>query len=212
MAERLEFLIHWPQREQLIKNMPSCFQEHFKQCIVILDCFEIFSETPTDLKARAQTYSQYKSHNTAKVLLGITPQGTISFVSRPWGGRTSDEHLTENSGLLNNLLPGDVVLADRGFTVGDSVGLYCAELKTPAFMRGKSQLTRKEVDETRDLASVRIHVERVIGLLRNKYTILQRILPNKMIMKNKDGTCTLSKILVVCSALTNLSPSVVPVD
>ncbi|XP_066918246.1 uncharacterized protein [Clytia hemisphaerica] len=212
LSQRLSFLITWPERDQLRKTMPSCFLESFDKCAVILDCFELFIEKPSDLYARAQTYSQYKSHNTAKVLLGITPQGTISYVSKPYGGRTSDVFLTENCGILKNLLPGDVVLADRGFTIGDSVGLYCAELKIPQFTKGKTQLSQRHVEETKNLASVRIHVERVIGLLRNKFTILQSILPIKMIMKKVDGTCTLTDILIVCSSICNLCDSVVPVD
>uniref|UniRef100_A0A7M5X0V0 DDE Tnp4 domain-containing protein n=1 Tax=Clytia hemisphaerica TaxID=252671 RepID=A0A7M5X0V0_9CNID len=100
MATRLEFLIHWPEREQLRKTMPGCILDNFEKCAVILDCFEIFIEKPTDLTARAQTWSQYKHHNTVKVLLGMTPQGTISFISQPWGGRASDIHVTANSGLL----------------------------------------------------------------------------------------------------------------
>ena len=92
-------------------------------------------------------------------------------------------YLTENCGLLKNLLPGDLVLADRGFTGHESVGLNCAQLKIPEFTRGKSQLEQKSVDETRESAAVCIHVERVIGLLRNKFTILKGILPIKMIMK-----------------------------
>ncbi|XP_066916748.1 uncharacterized protein [Clytia hemisphaerica] len=95
---------------------------------------------------------------------------------------------------------------------GDSVGLHCAELKIPEFTKGKSQLEKTAIDGTRDLASVRIHVERVIGLLRNKFTLLQKILPNKMLMKKSDGTCTLSEVLIVCSALCNLSGPVVPLD
>ena len=212
MSQRLSFLVAWPDRDQLRKTMPSCFLENFKKCAVILDCFEVFIEKPSDLLARAQTYSQYKSHNTAKVLIGITPQGTISYVSKPYGGRTSDVYLTENSGILKNLLPGDVVLADRGFTIGDSVGLYCAELKIPEFTKGKTQLSQKHVETTKSIASVRIHVERVIGLLRNKYTILQKILPIKMIMKKTDDTCTLTDILTVCSAICNLCDSIVPVN
>ena len=212
MSQRLHFLIAWPERDQLRKTMPSCFLENFKKCAVILDCFEVFIEKPSDLLARAKTYSQYKSHNTAKVLLGITPQGTISYVSKPYGGRTSDVFLTEHCGILKNLLPGDVVLADRGFTIGDSVGLYCAELKIPEFTKGKAQLSQKHVEATKSIASVRIHVERVIGLLRNKYTILQNILPNKMIMRKLDGTCTLTEMLIVCSAICNLCDSVVPVN
>ena len=212
LATRLSFLVKWPEREELRKTLPACFRESFPKCCVIIDCFEVFIEKPSDLMARAQTYSSYKSHNTVKVLVGITPQGTISFISKPWGGRVSDVYLTENCGLLKNLLPGDQVLADRGFTVQESVGLYCAELKIPAFTRGKSQLEQKLVDQTREIATVRIHVERVIGLLRNKFTILQGILPIKMIMKTDDGTCKLTHILTICSALCNLCNSVIPVE
>ena len=212
MARRLSFLIKWPERDILRRTMPTCFREFFPKCIVIIDCFEIFIEKPKDLTARAQTFSKYKHHNTVKVLIGITPQGSISFVSEAWGGRVSDVYITENSGILNNLLIGDQVLADRGFTIADSVGLYCAELKLPAFTRGKSQLSQIEVDWTREIARVRIHVERLIGLLRNKYTILQRILPNKLISRTDDGICKLNDILTVCSALCNLCCGVVPID
>ena len=64
----------------------------------------------------------------------MTPQGTVSFISDGWGGRVSDKHLTEESGLLEKLVPGDVILADRGFDIADSVGLHCATIKIPAFL------------------------------------------------------------------------------
>ena len=31
------------------------------------------------------------------------------FLSKGWGGRTSDKYLTENSAFLDNILPDDVV-------------------------------------------------------------------------------------------------------
>ena len=46
-----------------------------------------------------------------------------------------------------------------------------AKLHIPAFTRGKSQLSATEVEETRKIANVRIHVERVIGYVRQKYKI-----------------------------------------
>ncbi len=61
----------------------------------------------------------------------------------------SDKHLTENCGLLNYLESGDIILADRGFTVQDSVGICCAEVRMPPFTRGKKQLSQPEVDTAR---------------------------------------------------------------
>ena len=160
--------------DALLKTMPMVFRKAFKKCAIIIDCFEIFIERPTSLVARAQTWSNYKKHNTVKYLIGITPQGSVSFISKGWGGRVSDVHLTENSGLLQHLLPGDIVLADRGFTIQDSVGLLCSEVKHQPFTRGQPELSKLEVDSSRQLSQVRIHIERVIGAVRQKYMIYSR--------------------------------------
>ena len=214
MSIRLQFLIHWPERRELQETMPAVFQHNFgKQVSIIIDCFEIFIERPSSLIARAMTWSNYKHHNTVKFLIGITPQGVISFISRAWGGRVSDKYLTERSGLLSKLLPGDIVLADRGFDIADSVGFYLARLYIPAFTRSKKQLSASEVEDTRKIANVRIHVERVIGLVRRKYTILQSILPVEMVTsKRNENMAPIDKVAIVCCALTNLSDSIVPFD
>ena len=47
-----------------------------------------------------------------------------------WKG-ISDGHLTENCGILDKLLPGDLILADRGFNIHESAGLFCAEVNPP---------------------------------------------------------------------------------
>lgn len=164
MDVRQRDLIYWPDREALQKTMPVCFQESFgKKVLIIIDCFEIFIERPSNLEARATTWSNYKHKNTVKVLLGITPQGVILFVSYTWGGRISDKYLTDHCGILKKLLPGDIVLADRGFDISESVGMMQAKLHIPAFTKGKSQLSALEVENTRTIANVWIHIERVIG-------------------------------------------------
>ena len=56
---RLSCLVCWPERGKLNKTMPMEFRKHFKKCVVIIDCFEVFIERPTSLAARAQTWSNY---------------------------------------------------------------------------------------------------------------------------------------------------------
>ena len=119
-----------------------CLQLHF---------FEVFINRPSHLLARAQTWLSYKHHNTVKVLIVITPQSTISYVSQAWGGQTSDKFLTVKCGILNKLLPWGLVLADRGFTTVESVMFQQAQLAIPSFMKGKDQLDPVDVEKTRRL-------------------------------------------------------------
>ncbi|XP_047132699.1 uncharacterized protein LOC124811353 [Hydra vulgaris] len=210
---RLKELIKWSDREQLCKTTPMCFRQHFGTRVgVVIDCFEVFIDKPKNALARAQIFSSYKHHNTVKFLIGIAPQGVVSFISKSWGGRVSDKYLTENCGLLSKLLPGDVVLADRGFSIEDSIALYCAEVKLPSFTKEKLQLSSWDVEQTRKIASVRVHVERVIGNIRNKYKILQSTIPLDYLIKQNNGLTTMDKIVTISCSLINLNDSVISFD
>ena len=74
---------------------------------------------PSSFRAQSQTYSQYKSHNTAKGLVGISPSGMITFISHLYGGHVSDKAITQSCGLIDLLEAGDVVMADKGFDIQD---------------------------------------------------------------------------------------------
>ena len=54
MHIRLRLLILWPEREELLKTMPMNFRKNFKRYVIIIDCFDIFCERPTNLKTRSQ--------------------------------------------------------------------------------------------------------------------------------------------------------------
>jgi len=212
MMIRLAWLIKWPEREELWKTMPNCFRAHYgTKVVAIVDCYEIKIETPSNLVAKSATWSQYKHSNTAKVFIAMCPQGVTTFVSCAWGGRVSDKHLTVNSGFLSKLLPGDIVLADRGFDIDEDVARMQATLQIPAFTRGCAQLSPKDIEKTRQLANVRIHIERVIGATRQKFSILSSCIPIDFVKPKVPGQrATIDKIITICSALHNLCKSVVP--
>ena len=96
-------LVQWPDRETLRLTMPSAFRKFFKKCAVIIDCSEIIIRRSKDLLARAQVWSNYKHHSTVKFLIGITPQGTISYISK-----CADKEIVERSSLIDYLLPGTI--------------------------------------------------------------------------------------------------------
>ena len=144
-------LIKWPDRDVLLETIPMSFRKHFKKVVVVVDCFEVFCEKPKNHLAKGET-SNYNSRNTVKFLIGITPQGVISFISKGRGGRASDEFITENCGILKKLEPGDVVMADQGFNVEEAVGSYGASVTILSFTRGLLQLSGREEKLTNNLS------------------------------------------------------------
>jgi hypothetical protein len=88
----------WPSRAQVLHFMPQSFKEFYPTTRCIIDATEIFIQSPSDPVAQQLTFSSCKHHNTFKALIGITPSGTISFVSKLYGGSISDRELTQKSG------------------------------------------------------------------------------------------------------------------
>ena len=90
-------------------------------------------------------------------------------------------------------------MADRGFDITDSVGFCKAPFYIP-FTKGKSLLPEKDVEETKKIANVCIHIEQVIGLVCRKFTMLQSILPVTLVTRITNITCysiAISKLIVV---------------
>ena len=105
-----------------------------------------------------------------------------------------------------------MVLADRGFDIADSVGSLSSALKIPAFTRVKSQLSGIEVEQTRRIANVRIHIERVIGNIRKKYSLLSDTQPIDFLISVDGSKTLLDRIVHVCCTLSNMCDSVIPFD
>lgn len=208
-------IIRWPERENIILNTPSYFRSAFKQqIIIIIDCFEIFIERAGVLRALAQSFSRYKHRNTIKYLIGITTTGVIIFISDAFGGRASDKFITMNSGLLDYLQDGDVVLADKGFLIEQEVEATGAFLKMPSFVRNGNQLHPTQVEESRHTSSIRIHVERTICTLRQKFNICSDVAPMSAVSKQTDlfDKDLYNMIVFICCSIINLCPSVVSND
>lgn len=140
-------------------------------------------------------YSRYKNAFTIKILVAITPNSLICFLSKCYGGKASDTFITNDSGFLSKLEPGDEVLADKGFL---GIKIPCDDKKSilvmPPFLHN-GRFTQEEVTETYNVASVRIHIERVFARLKT-YGILNKI--------TVDLLLSIDDIIHMCCVLTNL--------
>ena len=112
------------------------------------------------------TFSNYKNGNTFKALIGITPDGAVTFVSSLYPSSISDKELTMQSGLLDLLENGDSVMADIGFEIEEELNLSGVHLNLPLLLSGKKQFSEKQLVVTCRIASLRIHVERAMKRMK----------------------------------------------
>ena len=88
--------------------------------------------------------------------------GAVSWVSLVYGGRSSDIHIVRDSGFLDLLEPFDQVMADRGFKIKTDLALKQCSLSIPPSAAKGSQMVKKDVHDTSNIANVRIYVEQAI--------------------------------------------------
>ncbi|XP_019639903.1 PREDICTED: uncharacterized protein LOC109481748 [Branchiostoma belcheri] len=201
LSGTLQPLIVWPSRHAISTTLPTQFKNKCSRIRCIMDCTEIFIERPRNLEMQAATWSDYKKHNTMKVLVGITPNGHISFLSKAYGGRASDVSITRKSGFLDLVEPNDVIMADRGFPIQEDLLLRHATLQIPPAAQGKRQMARNKVKKTKTVANLRIHVERAINRLKD-FRILDGTFPISLLPAADD-------IIKVCAALVNLQSDLI---
>ena len=197
--------IYWPDKESILQNMPTCFKK-YRNTRVVVDCTEVPVERKTKcLKCRMATYSQYKGCHTVKFMVCVSPDGVITHLSKVFGGRVSDKVIFEESGVVEKLEPFvDAVMADKGFMIDAVLGERCIALHRPPFLRRQRQFSKADARCTAELASARVHVERVIGRLKT-YKILVHKLPWRMVPY-------FGMIVKVVSAITNLSAPILASD
>ena len=203
-------MVKWLPRKAIRDHLPDIYRKaghHNLRCII--DCTELFVERPKALDLQAQTWSDYKSHNTIKFLIGISPNGYITFISDCYTGRASDKLICNDSGFYDLLERDDEIMADRGFQIKKELMLNYCSLSVPPGARVKSQMTTTECKRTKDVANIRIHVERAINHIKT-YRIFKSVLPITMLHHADDNHA--DDIVRTCAALCNLKPplSVLP--
>nr|CAH7713592.1 unnamed protein product [Callosobruchus chinensis] len=182
-----------PSRSKNKMCLPNCFSS-FTNCRIILDCTEVYTSVcRSSMSTQKLTYSSYKHRNTCKGLVGVAPNGVVTYVSCLYPGSTSDKKIVKDCGILDQLEAGDLVLADKGFLIKDLMPAGVA-INIPPFLT-TSQFTPEQVRQTECIARARIHIEHAIGRMKT-YNILDFI--PYALLPHAD------KVFQVIGALTNL--------
>ncbi|XP_046408561.1 uncharacterized protein LOC124173096 [Ischnura elegans] len=197
-------VISWPSKEEVLKNMPLCF-EKFKRVRIVLDCTEIHISKFKCLKCRIKSYSHYKGCHTVKYMIGVTPGGVISFLSEGYGGRASDKKIFEESNLLDLLEPDlDDVMVDKGFIIKNLCEANGIRVVHPPFLKKQKQFSKGDAMATCEIARARVHVERAIERIK-KFKMLSDVIPVTL--------CHLADEIMTCvCGITNLSTPILSRD
>ncbi|KAM4559396.1 uncharacterized protein PAE49_013822 isoform 2-T2 [Odontesthes bonariensis] len=209
--------VFWPSRAELRKNLPASLRASHPDCAVIIDCFTVPFEEEQPQGGLSGPHGVGSSCNTLKYLIGVAPQGVVTFVSRGVMGNVSDKSLAEGCGFLCKLLPGDVVLATRNLDIGESVAARGALFKIAGACQeegcGRSEGSPPP-DTASETTSVQRHVERVISMVKRRYAMLTGPVESPFTSAS-ERTSTLStfdKIVQVACALNNLCISAAPLE
>ena len=62
LSKELQTLIIWPSRRKIRDTLPKCFKKLYPKVRVIIDCTEVFFDTPSSLEVQACLWSDYKHH------------------------------------------------------------------------------------------------------------------------------------------------------
>ena len=164
-------------KEVIMSNIPQCFKGHYRNTQCIIDCTEVVIAHPKSLDLQAANWSEYKKHSNFKVLVAVSPAaGYIMYLSDCYGGRITDRFICQNSDICNFLEYGDVVMADCGFQIKEDLLCHYCHLALPPGALAKSQMTATECKQTKEVANVRIHVERAINRLKT-FRLLKNTFP-----------------------------------
>lgn len=207
LSKELGSYVCWPTRDEVLKYYPQCFKIYDGVVRCIIDCTEIHVHRPSLEESNLAVYSQYKSNPTIKFLIGIAPSGAISFVSKPIGGSASNKQIVKMTNIVELFSEGDICMADHGFNVKDLLLKKGVRLEIPPFQNNlpsTNQFTDKDNVRSREEANARIHVERAIGRLKEF-----RLMSGPVSLSMKD---MMEDASVICAALVNLQPILVPLS
>ena len=90
----------WVSKAKILQNLSESFRGEYEDVRGIFDCTKIKCDTPKDYQALSKMYSEYKSRDTYKGFICISPNVWVTLVSHLFTGRISDREILSKCDFL----------------------------------------------------------------------------------------------------------------
>ena len=207
LDQALREMFPCPTRKQMYQAYPQRFVEAdgHAMCFMLLDAFEIFTQSSSNPNVASALHSDYKKHATAKFLGATDPIGCAwdQSVSDAYPGKASDVFATQDSEILKQVPYGHKTKVDKGF-ICDNIAIECGNHLDRPQKRLKGQVQQSSVDtsQTQKIGNTRIIVENVNGELKLHFRLLNVLIPTLQFG-------VISKIVRIGYLLQNLKKPIV---
>lgn len=210
---KIDFVPHYVNyirnREDLIQHNTEMSNALFdgnneQKVMLVADGSYIYVHKSQNYMHQKKTFSGQKKRNFIKVMNVTACDGTIIYSIAPFPGTSNDasilKDLFESTIMFDNLLPGDIMLLDRGFRdVVKTIENKGIVVKTPSNVQSserKGQLTTIDANRSRLVTALRFVVETRNGHLKTIWKKFDTIW-------NAYDQMHLAEDLEICSALIN---------
>ena len=122
----------------------------------------------------------------------------MKIFSEAYAGSATDRFIIEDTNIAAEFTSGYSVLFDKGFNVQDLFVQYKVTARICTFVRSKRQLPASEIAVGKQITRTRIHVELVIGQLK-ELRLLDHTLPLNLVD-------LADEIWIIAGAITNMQP------
>ena len=183
--------------KDLPRPPPAFRNKYLRKIRFSIDCTEFRCQSTKNYREQGNNWSDYKKNTTKKVLIAVSPSGSLQRISPVAQGSMSDREIFKKSGFNELLDPGDEVLADRGFNIEDLTLLRGAKTKIPPFLNKRKKFTYQELVRSKLITRARIHVERFNQRLK-LYKYISDPIPNYKLEVIDDA-------IFVCAMLVNFT-------
>lgn len=181
-----KYVNHARSREDLLSHCSELSRKLFLQddqnrMVAIWDATYIYVEKSLNHQFQKQTYNSHKKRNYVKPMVCVASDGTIICTVGPFMATENDatimtKIIPENIPAMRNFMTNDLMLVDRGFR--DCVEDFEEkgfQVRIPAHAAGTQQLSTIEANRTRFVTKCRFEVERINGVMKNKFKIFSKV-------------------------------------